>query len=70
MNRYSAIREKMAAGLQSKTGWGRNEILALLDQVLLTVAEEELSLPPRVVTTPTPLSSLPFHTFGDLDHGN
>lgn len=60
MNRYSAIREKMTEGLQSKTGWGRNEILALLDQVLISVAEEELSLPPAVVVEDDHDDTVPF----------
>lgn len=58
MNRYSVIRERVTAALQTKTGWGRNEILAVLDEVLLAVADEELSFSyasADQLTTPPPL---------------
>lgn len=42
MNRYTEIRTKMRESLERKTGWGRNEILALLDDVLIKVAEQEI----------------------------
>jgi hypothetical protein len=58
MDRYSAIRAGMQAGLQGKTGWGRNEVLMLLDSVLLDVAQEEIATlqrpPPTPLPSPTP----------------
>jgi hypothetical protein len=33
----------MRTRLEYKTGWGRNEILTLLDEVLIEVAEQEIN---------------------------
>ena len=42
MNRYSRIKELFNERIQTKTGWGKNEVAVLLDEVLLQVADEEV----------------------------
>lgn len=36
------MKKKFTDGLQAKTGWGRNEVLALLDQCTVEALTEEL----------------------------
>jgi hypothetical protein len=42
MNRYTRIAQLVEAKLQEKTGWGRNEIMAALKDILTQVADEEI----------------------------
>lgn len=42
MNRYTRVKELFLKRLEAKTGWGRNEVAQLLDEVLLQVADEEI----------------------------
>lgn len=42
MDVYARVRELMADKLSVRTGWGRNQVLELLDSALLQVAAEEI----------------------------
>jgi len=42
MSRYSRIKELFSEALQRKTGWGKNEVTELLNNILLQVADEEV----------------------------
>jgi hypothetical protein len=42
-NRYSVIKAKLKDRLSEKTSWGRNELLTVVDEVLLAVADEEIA---------------------------
>lgn len=41
--RYSRIEELFHEALQSKTGWGRNEVEELLRRVLIRTSDEEMA---------------------------
>jgi hypothetical protein len=43
MNRYTRIAELMEEALGRKTGWGRNEVMVALREVLNRVADEEIT---------------------------
>jgi hypothetical protein len=41
-NRYSDIRQRLYDALREKTSWGRNELMAKIDQILLEAADDEI----------------------------
>lgn len=48
MNRSNFVkqfRERFIAELQLKTGWGRNELIAKLDEILIDVLSDEVTRP-------------------------
>jgi len=40
--RYTDIRQRLYYALREKTSWGRNELMAKIDQVLLEAADDEI----------------------------
>jgi len=47
MNRLQDIRTRLREALQAKTSWGRNELYAMLDEVLIEQADQELAARPE-----------------------
>ena len=62
---YTTIAKRFEEALQTKTSWGKNEVLNLLKDILLQTADDELQSP--VVNLTKPLWSPPSLVYDDDD---